>query len=637
MEFRFQPGKLTGDVFDIATNDVRAVVAGPGGVRRLIPAFPVDSQTFAVRIKADRPGIWRVAEVRVNGKRPGIRLPKPQTAAAPDTKLTMARRHPRLPTRFADDKGNLLWPIGHNTAWSTNTPDALVAQLRTMALNGLDWSRIWMCHWDGKNLDWPADPAGRPISGTAATKWDVVVNAAEELGIRFQMVLQHHGQYSTKTNPNWDDNPWNVRNGGFLKSPVEFFTHPEAKRRTRNKYRYIIARWGCSPAVFAWELFNEVEWTDAIVEKKSDIVAAWHREMASFLRQHDPWRHMVTTSSDRGIPGLYDVMDFVQPHAYPPDGVGAVNSLRPLDKPAFHGEIGPGTFPLDKEDGRFLVPVLWAGIATQESAAPQYWTWDTIDRNRLYPFLQSASGFVRASGMASWEGLRSTPLRVESDSTGKVDSGPGLGWGESKRTRFPILADGTIDGIGEMPGYLQGNGHREMFPEAEFPITVERPCVFRIQVKQASKAGAELAVSVDGAVVQRRSWSVSGTDRSLDETVDVALEPGRHVVRLRNTGPDWLVIGRIQVDPFGSALRALGRTNGTQGLVWVTRTVSGERPVNGTLVVPDVRPGRYRVCFWDIDKGVPGPVVDWLVRSGVPARVPLPPVATQMALWFRPV
>jgi hypothetical protein len=239
--------------------------------------------------------------------------------------------------------------------------------------------------------------------------------------------------------------------------------------------------------------------------------------------------------------------------------------------------------------------------------------------------------------MASWEGLRSTPLRVESDSTGKVDSGPGLGWGESKRTRFPILADGTIDGIGEMPGYLQGNGHREMFPEAEFPITVERPCVFRIQVKQASKAGAELAVSVDGAVVQRRSWSVSGTDRSLDETVDVALEPGRHVVRLRNTGPDWLVIGRIQVDPFGSALRALGRTNGTQGLVWVTRTVSGERPVNGTLVVPDVRPGRYRVCFWDIDKGVPGPVVDWLVRSGVPARVPLPPVATQMALWFRPV
>ena len=64
-----------------------------------------------------------------------------------------------------------------------------------------------------------------------------MVEGAEKNDIYFQLVLQHHGQYSSASgykyshnvNPNWEQNPYNVKNGGFLKNPEDFFTDPQAR------------------------------------------------------------------------------------------------------------------------------------------------------------------------------------------------------------------------------------------------------------------------------------------------------------------------------------------------------------------------------------------------------------------------
>ena len=100
------------------------------------------------------------------------------------------------------------------------------------------------------------------------------------------MTLQHHGQYSTTVDPNWPQNPFNTANGGFLSDPKQFFTDTTAKALTKRKYRYIVARWGYSPAVMAWELFNEVQFTDAAQNGQWANVAAWHWQisMAETLR-----------------------------------------------------------------------------------------------------------------------------------------------------------------------------------------------------------------------------------------------------------------------------------------------------------------------------------------------------------------
>ncbi len=637
MEFRFRPGIVQGDPFDADASDIRALLAGPGGIRRLLPAFHDGDGVWAVRHTPERDGSWRVLEIRDGTRKLRAALPAALMARRSPRALRFVRRDPRRPGRFADDLGNLVWPMGHNCAWSSDTPRALIRQLEGMAGAGLDWTRIWMCHWDGKNLDWPSDPAGGAISLGAARRWDAIVRAAERLGIRFQMVLHHHGQVSTKTNPNWNEHPWNKRNGGFLDSPIDFFTHPEALRRTRAKLRYAVARWGYSPSVFAWELFNEVEWTDAIVARRFDIVAEWHRDMAKHLRSIDPWNHLVTTSSDRGIPGLYDAMDFVQPHAYPPDAVAAVRGLVPAGKPTFFGEIGPGAFPLDREDGRFLVPALWAGIATQESGAPQYWTWETIERNHLLPSLRSAAGFVRASRLAAMTDLRPLETAVESNIRGRVAAGPGLGWAEASRTTFALRPDGAIDGLETMPAFLQGERHRAMFPYADLRLDLDAPATLRIRFRQVSKGGAAVSLSVDGRPGPQRRFDPADSDRDTDVVLAVEMDAGQRTVRLRNDGEDWIAIGGIEIDPFGPAMRAIGRGNRDHAVVWVERTVQGDEPVEAKVRVPGLAPGRHTAHFWDIERGRPvAASLRFQAFAGKPAVVALPAVARDIAFWTEP-
>ena len=81
--------------------------------------------------------------------------------------------------------------------------------------------------------------------------------AAEAAGkddIYFQLVVQHHGQVSTTSDSNWDANPYNAKNGGFLKSPQEFFTNwneyegPFGKKlrlTLRNRWLTIATLKGC--------------------------------------------------------------------------------------------------------------------------------------------------------------------------------------------------------------------------------------------------------------------------------------------------------------------------------------------------------------------------------------------------------
>jgi len=95
----------------------------------------------------------------------------------------------------------------------------------------------------------------------------------------------------------WGYSPYNVKNGGFLRTPVNFWTHPEAKRYYQQKVRYILARWAYSPNVLAREIFNEVDlaryYRSAAMGK---IGAEWTGRMAQFIKENDPAKHIVTTN-----------------------------------------------------------------------------------------------------------------------------------------------------------------------------------------------------------------------------------------------------------------------------------------------------------------------------------------------------
>jgi hypothetical protein len=95
----------------------------------------------------------------------------------------------------------------------------------------------------------------------------------------------------------------------------------------------------------AWELWNEVELTDNYDFVK---VSAWHNHMAEFIRNNDPYGHLITTSSDYRF-GSLQSLDLLTVHRYGPTGFldigGAVhdlisNLLQQYKKPVILAEFG---------------------------------------------------------------------------------------------------------------------------------------------------------------------------------------------------------------------------------------------------------------------------------------------------------
>jgi len=587
---RFDLPKITGNPYDYEVNDIQVVFQGPGSATRSVPAYFDGGKSWEAKLTVAS-GVWRATKVTQNGK---DQTPKALNTRSVPVKGQLIRRKG---LGFVYDDGSLYYPIGHNVAWRSgglSVPEAFAK----MGKVGENWSRVWMCHWGGCNLDW--DMKDQSFNPSVINTWDQIVGAAEQAGIAFQLVLQHHGPYSSTVNTNWPENPWNAKSGGFLKSPEEFFTHPEALKRTKRKLRYTVARWGYSPSILAWELFNEVEWTDG-ARKTPKAVEAWHKEMVAFLRAHDVHQHLLTTSSHLEGGDLYAAVDYLQPHAYPPDLAVTALAVKPTEKPVFYGEIGPSG-DLNGDEGSHLKAGLWASLFSESSGAAQYWAWDNIDRRNLYGLFAPATQLAKAMALST---LKPTVCTVSTPDGGVAASGPGQGWGATKRTEFPIRPDGQIEGIGEMPSFLQGNGHREMFPRAEFPVTLSAAGTFTVLVQNAAKAGGSLAILVDGKLVTEKRYPAAARDSQVNQSVEIRLTAGAHRVVLENRGADWITIGRINVSPVGASVQALAKSDSTRAALWLRRTASGPHPGGGTVRLQGLRPGSYRLSWLSTSTGTP--------------------------------
>ncbi|MGC4044942.1 MAG: DUF5060 domain-containing protein [Armatimonas sp.] len=620
-EISFQLPGLSGNPFHYVENDIQVKLTHAGGGTLLVPAFFDGGTTWKARV-TPKAGRWQVAGVTRNKKPIAVQGLTPKAFTAKALKPGFIRRDPALRIRLMFDDKTPYYPIGHNVGWKSGNFDITDAFAKLGAA-GENWSRVWMCHWDNKNLDW-GQPNGQ-LSLEVARRWDAIVAAAEKNGVYFQMVLQHHGPYSSNVNSNWPENPWNTRNGGFLSAPEEFFTHPKALELTRLKFRYILARYGHSPSVLAWELFNEVEWCDG-TRKNPASVAAWHRDMAAFLRLQDLHTHLVTTSSDRKIEGLYQAMDYIQPHLYAPDPIAAAISVKAGDKPLFFGEVGPSG-DLSPATGAWLHDCLWASLMTDTSGAAQYWAWDHVEARNLYSQFASAVAFVKASGLAAH--TKRKPLVATSTTTqkGTLSFAPGGNWGTATQTEFTVAESG-VAGMEGLPSFLQGEGHREMLPHILLNVTLAESATLSVQVAQSAKGGGHLVIEVDGAKVAEQDFPAANRDTPHNTTVEAKIPAGAHKVRVVNTGADWLVLRGFKLAPFGSALRVLSTGDDTWAAFWAK---AAEPNATGQVTIPGLKPGRYEVTWWDTGVGKPLSKATLML----PGFLPTPPVNGDLAGYLR--
>lgn len=643
IEGSFELPDIQGNPFDYTENDVMVTVMTPDNRNVKLPAFFDGGKTWRVRYSPDLSGRHQITKVQVNG-----RDVQPQkfdrrdfdVSGSPDAGFV--RKDTRDKTRFAFDNGNSYFPLGQNVAFTGSvvtpaeappavptvdkakddksapdkakavvekvgepTPAGIPSVLEKMGRSGMNWSRIWMTAWDGKNLDWPA--TGKATIGRldldAARRWDAIVDAAEKNGVRFQMVLQHHGQYSTRTDANWDSNPWNKKNGGFLSSPDEFFSNSRAAGLTRAKYRYIVARWGYSPSIMAWELFNEIENTDAVAHKHQDEVAAWHNSMAQFLRQQDSYHHLITSSSTADVAALGRELDYIQPHGYVPDPVSTVAEVetKKLDRPVFYGEIGPES--LGKKDaGAFLHRALWAGVMSGASGAPGWWEWDLADKENLYDRFKSVGDFVRQSGLLSKRGLSAAPVSVETAERGVLVLTPGGGWGTARQTEFTVLPSGATAGLGAMPSYLQGSAHRSMFPSATLKADFPAAGTVVVQLDKVAKAGAHVTLSVDGAVAAEKDLPAGADDKAASVTLEAKAAQGSHTIKIENTGADWARVQSITLAPYGPSMGVVAKSGKDYATMWIFGR-DAKADAKGKITLTGLQSGSYKITWWDTDAG----------------------------------
>lgn len=658
VEFSFGLDGSTGNPFQ---RDIRAAVVVPEREKQWYPAFYDGEATWKVRVRAGEAGEYRIEGVAEwNGaERTGLDLQLLSdgsvTVAAADP-MPAVGIDPEAPTLFRKEDDSPYLPLGMNIAWGWG--DFFETAFPALAQAGLNWGRIWMTHWSGTNLDWvEGDQGVSPAPGSldlgVARKWDGIIELAESNRIWIQVVLQHHGQFSTEVNPNWEDNPWNVVNGGFLENPADFFTSEEARRLTRWKYRTIIARYGHSPAVLAWELFNEVFGTDAYrVSRDEASIAAWHDEMAAWIRDIDPYGHLVTTSHDHLSSPIYASMDYYQPHLY---GLNMLAHVRrfpdapdPLDKPLFYGEVGDTSMlfpqPEDLDSGVGLVPHLWAGLLADRALPAQAWFWDRLLGTPRMLEMTSLAAFVTSARLAeTWGALEAFTPSVESGVRVPHILTAGMNWGPR-----PVL-EWSVDGTGREEELLADVPHYvvrdPVWVERGFPdrlilrIEGAEPRTLKVELDDVGASGLTLLVLIGDRVVRDLTWPTYEKTDPEDlrpASFEIDVPSGEQVVTIRNFGPGTVRLREIDLDAELPALAALGKRSADRVVLYLfhrtqVHSATLRDPASGEVILEGLPQGRWTVTWWDMDGEAPS-TTEMLEHSGGSLRLATPPVARHVAV-----
>ncbi len=592
------PIQTSGNPYDPDYLDVRVTFTN-GATKETRLAF-FDGHDWRCRLLAHKPGAYQ-ANVTVNG----IDANHRQGVIAFNVELKEKLKMPfvrNANNRFilSDDKP--FWPVGHSLAW--NNPGkykSLAEHFPEMGENGLTWTRIWSTFWDNRNPYWVSSgpkPQAGYFSQDALSKWDDIVHAAEKSGVRFQWTLHHHGQVSTTVNPNWQDHPWNVKNGGFLVRAEDFFTNLEAKRRTKAYLRYVVARYADSPSIMAWELFNEVQFSDEARNNHWNLVGAWHKEMADYLRSIDPYHHLITTSSEIGKP-IWEAMDYYQAHGYPPRVPAMVlGDNFPKDKPYFWGEVG-GPEDSNAAGSEHLVirDAIWSGLLAGNAGSAEYWDWDRMAQPKMYAEFKQDIYLIHQSGFLSQANLKPVPFKLLSGSGAQLDFSPGVGWGPSTVSELALPADANPAVLGHLSSFFQGKAHPEMGkPDLKFTFNSEGDGEFRFEVTGVSASGSSFYAELDGVSVCGQTIPAGSKP---NQAFEFKFGQGRHTVVIHNTGGDWINISRFLVSEIGPAITGSMIGNDHWALGRLER--HSYTPASWSATSLGVKDGNYKLTTCDLD------------------------------------
>jgi hypothetical protein len=539
---------------------------------------------------------------------------------------------------FQYDNGEGCFLIGHNLPIYNNIGENPRAVLERMAANGENCCRLWMSS-DSLGIEWE-DRVGWYRQESAA-RLDYVLACAGQLGIKVMLCLDTHQDFD---GVRWQDNPYNVVNGGACSKPSEWFTSEIARKQYRKRLRYIVARWGHAKSLLCWEFGNEFEgWPDSA----EDIVISWHRKMAPVLKALDPYDHLVSTSwwTHMGPESCWRLpeIDIVQTHCYTNNDFNVAEPVKNYtnaqwlyyDKPHMFSEFGVDSRgpPLTTDSlGWSLHNAMWASVSSGgASTAMPWWHSSYIDPLNLYERFKVVRSFVDdlPFGTATWQPLPNAHVEfVEKEVPYKdVVILPSTEWGRPSMSNFVVHQSGLVTNESAISEYLHGRDNVALRNPPRFSVDYADRGRLIISIGRVSRSGL-LRVSIDNEMVLERklpageghgvAWNFQpkwNLWHSLyDEDIAIDIPKGRHIIQIANDGRDWMRVKRYVFKDYHKVqpeLMVAGLRSDEVGFLWLHNRnnswhqiwVDAVKPVAPTSVSLAYPAGTYRLEWWNTWRG----------------------------------
>lgn len=570
---------------------------------------------------------------------------------------------------FQFDDGTPFFPVGQNL--QNDWP--IYKHSRLLAAGGANAARVWtFCHWTwlewspkaesskARPGDWMRDYAGAGRYNQRIA-WIADHHLAQWTrdGLRLMFCLGTEAGEGEVRNgggyEGWGGHPYNRANGGFLDRPEQFWTDPRAKKLYQQRLRYLVARYAYSPNLWAWELWNELG------EATPEIVA-WHKEMAGYLHEIDPYRHLVTTSTweqDAGqFAAVWDLkdLDFTQSHIYQP--LPAMpwrigDHLARWARPHLVGE-GGGAGDGDPQ-GTDFHNALWAPVALGAAGTTLSWWWrERIEPQNLFFHYRAVAAFVADVPWTECSFQPAVTGRASLRHATRPEFSPvlvvplGGAWGRrAPRDQFEVEPDGHVPHLSELGASLFGSSHKSWRNPPTLDVVF--PQAGRLIIHVARASHSVLAIDVDGRRVLRDA-SFDQPKSDFEKDVAVNIPAGRHQIRLDNAGRDSLTIRHLLLTNYRDPelhpdLDVFGLTSDRLSFLWIHNRlhqadfqaagVAAGSIGPGTIALQGLHDGAYDVQWWDTCQGR-AMTNDAATCAGGRLELHLPVVATDVACKIRP-
>ncbi|MBM4176729.1 MAG: DUF5060 domain-containing protein [Ignavibacteria bacterium] len=529
---------------------------------------------------------------------------------------------------FKFENGENFFAVGLNLGWYEYPEKTFSYQrwLDSLSNNGANFIRVWMSE-NAFALEWKNTGLGNYSNRQdRAFQLDWLLDYAEQKNIYVQLCLIPHGQFSSTINPEWNDNPYNTINGGPCSKPWEFFSNSSAKDFFKRRVRYINARWGYSPNLVSWELFNEVDHTDSFDVYRSQI-SSWHLEMAQFFKLIDPYKKLLTTSYaneflDSNI-WSSPLFDYTQIHHYntTTDMQSAQVDLTALylsdfGKPVSIGEydfleLGPWAVVNDPNGINFHNS-LWASVMSGAFGTASTWSWENyIDPKGLFHHFKPVSEFLRGTNFLAENFVPVKPLTFASTKSDFQIAPAYPKWGKGPENNFDINSDGNINPTAiNLSKFLYGNVYNTQYRNPPtFHVTYSQPGEFKVIIGNAIGISPRIQIWLDG---------VKKIDQiaSVNVTYSISVPAGSHQILVDNQGVDWMRIAEYVFTNFVGGIRSYALKGNTEIIGWIHNRNYNWRHLrdlptppaiifNGQIKIPNlITPGFYQIDWWDCHSGI---------------------------------